>query len=131
MYSCGITNYGQLGLSDAVIAAVGEQGGKAVYKPTVVAFPNWTDEKVNEIGRFVDVSCGENHNFVTTTKGQLYSWGYGEYGQAGNDPRFTTQDIRQPRLNKTWLDGECHVVTHGAAGGAQHSMVVATRYKNK
>lgn len=117
-----------LGLSDEVIAAVGEQAGRAVYKPTIVAFPNWIDN-LSEIGRFVEVSCGDNHNFVTTSTGKLYSWGYGEYGQAGNHPGITVEDILQPRLNETWLGGNTHVWTHGAAGGGQHSLVVATRYK--
>ena len=62
IYSCGITLAGQTGLQDDVKSAVGQQGGNAVYEPTPVAFPNWTSDRMSEIGRFTDISCGERLN---------------------------------------------------------------------
>ena len=133
VYSCGQATTGQLGLHKSVIDAANNLESKAVFLPTPIAFPNWTVDNLDTIGRFVDISCGENHSFAMTTSGQLYSWGFGEYGAAGNDPNFRgdDKDILQPRLNEKWLGGTTHVVTHNASGGAQHSLMVATRYNKK
>jgi alpha-tubulin suppressor-like RCC1 family protein len=32
----------------------------------------------------MDVSCGEHHCLAISNKGEIFSWGYNEYGQIGN-----------------------------------------------
>lgn len=133
IYACGRGGYGQLGIpkselqtkSGGQLSADKLEGFSLV--PKVVAFP--TTDRVYEIGRFVDIKCGENHSVAITSGGKIYSWGYGEYGQCGNNPRVNSDDLMQPRLNEDWLKEQ--IVVHDFAGGSQHSLVVASRYTKK
>jgi len=131
VYACGQGDKGQLGIDPKIVEANKKGGGVGgIRTPLLVAFPNRDHTNMDEIGRIVGITCGENHSLAWTTTGKLYSWGYGEYGQAGNNPNLkgNDQDIKQPRLNDSWLDGKGEVVTYHASGGSQHSVVVATKY---
>lgn len=67
---------------------------------------------------FTSIACGSSHSMALTSEGQLYTWGYNEYGQLGNN---TTTDALTPQL----------ITVSGAtfasiAGGRYHSMALTT-----
>ncbi|CAD7944771.1 unnamed protein product, partial [Amoebophrya sp. A120] len=46
--------------------------------------------------KFTQVACGEVHCCAVDTKGQVYSWGWGEFGQLGLDPAaFPSEDSKR------------------------------------
>ncbi|CAB9523143.1 RCC1 domain-containing protein 1 [Seminavis robusta] len=96
-----------------------------VLTPTAIPFPIF--DRLDKLGRIIDIAAGESHSIAITTGGGMYTWGYGEYGQCGKDPKFGVKDIEHPRLAHDWLD-YTKVFVHHAAGGGQHSVVVASRY---
>ena len=61
------------------------------------------------------VTAGERHSMALTASGELYAWGWGEYGQLGHG------DIES--LNVPRVVGGIEAVT-GMAGGGAHSLVV-------
>ena len=71
IYSWGWNEHGQLGHS------TGPQAPSTVSLPTLIENP---DSGVN----FIIVSCGARHSAAVTEDGQLYTWGWNEYGQLGN-----------------------------------------------
>jgi alpha-tubulin suppressor-like RCC1 family protein len=124
VYSCGRADYGQLGYP------VGEMDGKGDFASTPNPVPLPISKNPIEVGRVVDIAAGENHSLAITSTGKVYSWGYGEYGQSGNDPKVSDKDILRPFLAHDWLPGADLVATN-ISGGAQHTLVVAKRYKAK
>mgnify|MGYP005852568865 CR=1 FL=1 len=122
VYTSGRADYGQLGYR------VGNMDGKGDFQltPRRVPFPIANDPA--KVGRVVDVAGGEAHSLALTSTGQIYSWGFGEYGQCGNDPSLTTKDLQVPTLAENWFPGT-DVVATCISGGAQHSLVIAKRYK--
>uniref|UniRef100_UPI0012EA73D5 RCC1 domain-containing protein n=1 Tax=Bartonella queenslandensis TaxID=481138 RepID=UPI0012EA73D5 len=55
----------------------GNPSGKDIYLPSVVATEDSTV-------RFVDVFSGGQQHYGLTAEGQVYSWGYNNYGQLGH-----------------------------------------------
>ena len=132
VYACGHGNYGQLGIpkEELEFKKDGQVSDKQAVRfcrfPRRVAFPK--TDRLDKIGRFVDIFCGDNHTCVITTAGKIYSFGYGEYGQCGNDPRVYTTDISRARLNDDWLK-DCDLCVYQGSGGSQHTLIVASRHK--
>jgi alpha-tubulin suppressor-like RCC1 family protein len=132
IYACGKAGYGQLGIPEDRLEQKHDsrelegKGEKFVTVPLRVSFPQ--TDKLDKIGRFVDIFCGENHSGAITSAGKIYTWGYGEYGQAGNDPTIHTDDLKQPRLNEDWLK-DTELCVHQGSGGSQHTLIVASRCK--
>lgn len=134
IYACGKGGYGQLGIPKSELQTSDENKQIASSKkerysliPRRVAFPK--TDRLAKIGRFVDVFCGDNHSGAITSGGKIYTWGYGEYGQCGNDPRVHTDDFERPRLNEDWISKDQGLCVHHGAGGSQHTLIVASRYK--
>ena len=96
--------------------------------PTRIAFPETVC--LDKVGRFVDIFSGDAHSGAITSGGKIYTWGFAEYGQVGNDPSLSVKDYVQPRLNEDWLK-DTEMFVHQAAGGSQHSLVLASRYKKE
>ena len=71
VYSWGWNEHGQLGHS------TGPQAPSTISLPTLIENP---DNNVN----FTAISCGARHSAAVTEDGQLYTWGWNEYGQLGN-----------------------------------------------
>ena len=69
--------------------------------------------------KVVFVATGEFHTMAVTARGQLYSWGYGAYGQLGHGD---TVDRLVPTLVGAGVFGGAPVTM--TACGACHSMVV-------
>jgi alpha-tubulin suppressor-like RCC1 family protein len=134
IYACGHNGYKQCGVQNEKVmtkhseaAAKGLDDSKKDFmllKPARVALP--IVERLDEVGRVVDIAAGENHSLAVTSGGKLYTWGYGLYGAVGIDPKHSSEDI-QPRLSHDWLPNT-DVFVHQASAGSQHSVVVATRY---
>jgi len=130
IYACGCTKNGATGLPKDVIKEHYSRHKVqfAIETPVPVAFPS-NGPPLDDIGRFVDISAGEEHSFAVTSNGKLYAWGYGEYRQVGN--RASKEVEPQPKLiSDEWFEekGE-EVFVHHAAGGSQHSLVLASRFK--
>ena len=71
VYSWGWNEHGQLGHSG------GAHTPSAVPLPTLIENPNGDMN-------FAIVRCGARHSAAVTEGGQLYTWGWNEYGQLGN-----------------------------------------------
>jgi len=63
VYSCGINNYGQLGISNT----------STKYRPTLIP----------DFNNIIDISAGKEHSLFLDQYGIVYSCGRGSYGQLG------------------------------------------------
>ena len=80
----------------------------------------------------VDINCGECHSLCVTKEGRLYSFGYGDLLQLGNG---VEEDVGIPSV-VTAPEFDSLPSSHGrrvlaAAGGSQHSIVLAAERKEK
>ena len=71
IYSWGWNEHGQLGHSASPQA------------PSTVPLPTLIENSDNCVN-FTAISCGARHSVAVTEDGQLYTWGWNEYGQLGN-----------------------------------------------
>ncbi|XP_041853960.1 RCC1 domain-containing protein 1-like isoform X2 [Melanotaenia boesemani] len=71
----------------------------------IQAFPALLD--VTPSCDFRTVSCGSRHTAAVTTKGDLYTWGWGEYGQLGHQ---TLKSSDEPQCVEFFKTGQMHVV---------------------
>ncbi|EGR33833.1 protein kinase, putative, partial [Ichthyophthirius multifiliis] len=77
--ACGSNKYGQLGIQNTNI----------IYKPTLLIVKNFLINKqikkkkqLKDI-KIIQISCGSDHTFAISNKGQVYSWGLNLKGQLG------------------------------------------------
>lgn len=68
VYSMGKNDHGQLGLGH--------------YKSKPV--PSCIDSKYFNHEKIIQICCGSSHCMALTQNGNVYSWGYNEYGQLGD-----------------------------------------------
>ncbi|KAK6632395.1 hypothetical protein RUM44_007437 [Polyplax serrata] len=63
--------------------------------------PQKTDAftEVEDVSDCVDVSCGEWHCIVRTSKGEFYSWGNNHFGQLGLDPEIIKFSKKPVKIN--------------------------------
>ncbi|XP_061078595.1 RCC1 domain-containing protein 1-like isoform X2 [Conger conger] len=113
LYTWGWNESGQLGLPcqatqrerlQGGIAAGAESDSKEVFI-SIQAFPALLD--LPEEAEVTRVSCGSRHTAALTCKGDLYTWGWGEYGQLGHN---TTQTLDQPARVDFFADRGLRVV---------------------
>ena len=140
IYACGKGGDGQLGIprdqlmltkpKDAAAAEVMSDSKREPFAPIPmpVAFPN--EDRLYDVGRFVDISCGSRHSMAITTNGKIYSWGQASFGQVGNNPRISEANYLRPRLNEDWSKSS-NLFVHQASCGGSHSLIVATRYSKE
>ncbi|XP_023110670.2 RCC1 domain-containing protein 1 isoform X3 [Felis catus] len=81
-----------------VRTAEGESGGLAPFIaiqpfPALLDLPPGTDA--------VKASCGSRHTAVVTRTGELYTWGWGKYGQLGHKD---TSSLDRPRRVEYFVD---------------------------
>jgi len=129
VYSCGRSDYGQLGLSDRVQGA-----GDFVSTPTQIAFPETTKGQ-----SFVKIVSGGNMSSVIIDNGDCYTWGYNTCAQTGHScarrgPE-NSEDILVPtKLRPMRAYGKKQssfgttATVLGAACGGQHSLFLVNRY---
>ncbi len=88
------------------------------------------------------ISCGNHQNFVLTTDGDVYSWGYGDTGCLGHgiiqdkDGMVPTSDEFKPRklevlrkineVRKKHGKTPMTATVHDVSSGGQHSAIVCT-----
>jgi alpha-tubulin suppressor-like RCC1 family protein len=106
LYGFGINGAGELGSSANNVPNP---------TPTLVTLPG-------EIGPVTQVAAGANHSLVVTASGQLYAFGYNDFGQLGTATNSGT-GTPNPTPTLVGLPGEIGPVTQVAAG-ASHSLVV-------
>ena len=124
----GASAFGQLGAGSSVLAAghvdqpqaIGKLNGQAVRtqlwagrlfasclaRPLIV---------VPALAQVTELFCGGDHTFALTANGELYSWGWGEYGQTGSN---ANNDVVAP--SRVLADQR----VLSAAGGYAHSVWV-------
>ena len=117
VYAWGRSDYGQLGGGKAVMGG-GEAGS---FHPHPIEVPIPADS-----GGPKALSVGENHNLVLTTKGGVYSWGFGEMGQLGH---FKDEDELSPKAINLKKCGLAHVKVLQITGGGQHSMFLGKAFE--
>ncbi|KAL3795978.1 hypothetical protein ACHAWO_013109 [Cyclotella atomus] len=141
LYSCGRSDYGQLGISlkqpdsgsfestpvrvplvyDIDSTIVSDPKGNCIIESEIV------EEDQPEIEQ---ISCGSTHVLVLTKEGDVYSWGFGESGACGQGK--SDSDVLRPKKLVTKVENaqgaKCGVKF--VSGGGQHSaVVVATASK--
>ncbi|XP_060880843.1 uncharacterized protein LOC132952538 [Metopolophium dirhodum] len=104
VYSWGSNHYGQLGTG---------RRGQAPY-------PMLVDSLSNEL--IVSVSAGQYHSLAISASGQLWTWGWGVYGQLGHG---AIDDCEKPKLLKA-LENE-NIIS--AYGGYSHSIILTSNGK--
>ncbi|XP_034144249.1 RCC1 domain-containing protein 1 [Esox lucius] len=65
---------------------------------SIQAFPALVD--VTELCEVSKVSCGSRHTAAVTSSGDLYTWGWGEYGQLGQGNMSSSDEPKQVRFFK-------------------------------
>ncbi|XP_051548669.1 RCC1 domain-containing protein 1-like [Myxocyprinus asiaticus] len=104
LYMWGWNESGQLGLpsrgleeeklgrkrkTDLVLSEIEEKSATEVFI-SIQAFPALVDiPQVSEISR---VGCGSRHTAAITNTGDLYTWGWGQYGQLGHGFENSTDE---------------------------------------
>jgi hypothetical protein len=101
VYSFGWNEYGELGL--------GIQK-KNKFTPTLISY--FRDNKIE----IKQISCGGDHSLVLSKNGEVYSFGWGEYGQLGHNNTVSLNVPRKIALND--------VIVQVAAGGYAHSLLL-------
>ena len=109
LYAFGLNGTGELG------SATNISTNNPNPTPTLVTLPG-------EIGPVTQVAAGGNHSLAVTASGQLYAFGYNEYGQLGSATNSGTGNPN-PTPTLVSLPGEVGRVTQVAAGG-DHSLAV-------
>ncbi|KAG5839701.1 RCC1 domain-containing protein 1-like isoform X1 [Anguilla anguilla] len=113
LYTWGWNESGQLGLPSHTIGRGTLQGGTAAGTESdrkevfisIQAFPALLD--LPEEAEVTRVSCGSRHTAALTGAGDLFTWGWGEYGQLGHK---TTQTLDQPTRVDFFADRSLRVV---------------------
>jgi alpha-tubulin suppressor-like RCC1 family protein/uncharacterized protein YecT (DUF1311 family) len=109
LYAFGYNFYGQLG------SATDGTTNNPNPTPTLVTLPG-------EIGPVTQVAAGDNHSLAVTASGQLYAFGYNDFGELGSATNNGTNNPN-PTPTLVGLPGEIGPVTQVAAG-ADHSLAV-------
>jgi regulator of chromosome condensation len=116
VWSCGRSDSGQLGLSEAVRAPV-EETNEAT-KTSAVMVPT----KIPTLQHIVAVDAATAHAVATDQDGQAYCWGFGEQyalGTASEDDEFEPAELHGQKL-EGW-----EVKRVAASGG--HTIILATQ----
>ncbi|KAM4677701.1 RCC1 domain-containing protein 1 [Discoglossus pictus] len=104
IYCWGWNEFGQLGLPSksltqerACTQKISTEGENAETSEfiTIQAFPALID--LPEETEAAKISCGSRHTAVVTRSGELYTWGWGKYGQLGHRDTMT---LDQPKCVK-------------------------------
>jgi alpha-tubulin suppressor-like RCC1 family protein len=109
LYAFGLNGEGELG------SATNTGTNNPNPTPALVRLPG-------EIGPVTQVAAGSNHSLAVTASGQLYAFGYNEYGQLGTATNSGTNNPN-PTPALVTLPGEIGPVTQVAAG-IDHSLAV-------
>ena len=85
----GNNQHGQLGIGDKTLVEIGN--------PTLV--PGLMGEKIRDnFGTIASLSLGQYHSIALTTKGEIFTWGQGQYGALGTgstDDEFSPVWVNQ------------------------------------
>lgn len=57
---------------------------------SIQAFPALVD--IPQVSEIIRVACGSRHTAAITGTGDLYTWGWGSYGQLGHDTEYSTDE---------------------------------------
>lgn len=84
------------------------QLGNLARKHNMLATPHLVDRLATGDVHVVEISCGQYHTACISSRGEMFSWGSGKYGQLGHATRL---DERYPRRVETeaGLGGFLHV----------------------
>jgi len=60
------------------------------------------------------VAMGTSHTVALNSKGEIYSWGWGDFGQLGNDKlkKVHTPQVLNPSHFQVHMDKLSHIVTY-------------------
>jgi hypothetical protein len=112
LYAFGDNQYGQLG------SATNSGTGNANPTPTFVTLPG-------RVGQVTQVAAGLGHSLVVTSSGQLYAFGYNQYGHLGSTTNNGTANPNPtPRLVSLGAGTTVASVARGPE--ALHSLVMVS-----
>ncbi|XP_076863761.1 uncharacterized protein rccd1 isoform X2 [Brachyhypopomus gauderio] len=80
-----------------------EDGDNNVFI-SIQAFPALVD--ISEVSEISKVSCGSRHTAVITSTGDLYTWGWGLYGQLGHGSECSSDE---PKIVEYFSNGGMNV----------------------
>jgi len=118
LFSFGHGSMGQLGLNGTNMEIDPQKVKNKTSAPTIQTqktlchhhhrlhpHPVYDPLKVRPLrsDKFARITCGSHHTVALTTKGHLYSWGNGKYGQTGNPG---TGDLLKPKRVRGIVDAE-------------------------
>lgn len=91
---------------------------------TIQPFPALLDLPLGS--EAAEASCGSRHTAVVTRTGELYTWGWGKYGQLGHGD---TQSLDQPRCVEFFVAQQLRV--QAVSCGPWNTYVCAMARENK
>jgi alpha-tubulin suppressor-like RCC1 family protein len=112
LYAFGYNQYGQLGIT------TNSGTGNENPTPTLVSLPGAS-------GPVTQIAAGGDHSLAVTSTGQLYAFGYNQYGQLGIATNSGTSNAN-PTPTLVSLPGASGPVTQIAAGRASSLAVTST-----
>ena len=89
LFTFGLNEDGQCGISSGVKEDNEKAANKNVYKPTVVPFFRSSGVSIRS------VSVGSRHTLALSKTGEVYSWGWGHLGQLGHGDNLSQANPRK------------------------------------
>jgi len=138
LYSVGRGDYGGLGITldqpetefcvstphrVPLVYDIDTQGDISEPTQNCIVEANIDEDEQPEIEQ---VAAGDSHVIVITKQGDVYSWGFGENGQCGQNKRDSSDkdaDITLPQKMNLTMKKVTYKVMY-ASGGAQHSAFI-------
>ncbi|XP_066525210.1 RCC1 domain-containing protein 1 isoform X2 [Hoplias malabaricus] len=116
LYVWGWNESGQIGLPSKGLKDANQRGqnigkdelmlnkGDSNVFISIQAFPALVD--VSEMSEICKVSCGSRHTAAVTSTGNLYTWGWGHYGQLGHGSKCSSDE---PKVVEYFSNGAMFV----------------------
>ncbi|KAF5893394.1 methionine aminopeptidase 2 isoform X2, partial [Clarias magur] len=95
-----------IGETDKVKGNIKKNEGTTDVFISIQAFPALVD--VSETSEINKVSCGSRHTAAITSTGDLYTWGWGLYGQLGHGSRCSSDEPKIVQFFTGVANGEGH-----------------------
>ena len=96
IYYCGLTTNGKIkeseGLNGLRFTNITGINSSCYVLTDTNTFDIQTTQKINILNPLM-ISSGQDHYVVLTTRGEIYTWGIGEYGELGHGPKCCELEV--------------------------------------